>query len=246
MDAREIILTELRDFFRKHSYFPGCEGVSWDDIQFLRTAIIKIQHEDGKIWTAFINRLSGNDALRIATGSLLEDQGYLYHDSWQSKLMMGLFPPGTARLSDDDEEALITCLSPPDTYQRIPDEPPVRQRDGRSEIMYIEYKGGELTGPARIGRVTFSQSRKTLYYGTSKFQSLKGDGYKANFYDAQNGGWYWISKCRADGQDTLYPGIVEIDEEVREQYWKTVRNRPDLIASTSFRSEGKYSKRRPK
>ncbi|PQO46975.1 1-deoxy-D-xylulose-5-phosphate synthase [Blastopirellula marina] len=111
--------------------------------------------------------------------------------------------------------------------------------------MYIEYKGNCLTGPARIGRVTFSNSSKTVYYNDSKFQSLKGYGYKANYCDVENGGWYWISNCRVDGQDTLYPGVVEIDDEVREEYWTTIRSRPDLIHASSFRSEGKYSKRRP-
>jgi hypothetical protein len=57
--------------------------------------------------------------------------------------------------------------------------------------------------------------------------------------------WYWISRCRADGQDTLYPGIVEIDGDVREEYWLTIRNLPAKVNVTSFRSEGKYSRRRP-
>ena len=47
-------------------------------------------------------------------------------------------------------------------------------------IMYIECKAGELTGPARIGRVTFSKTGRTLYYRGQTFQSLKGQGFKAN------------------------------------------------------------------
>ncbi|MBI1247257.1 1-deoxy-D-xylulose-5-phosphate synthase [bacterium] len=111
--------------------------------------------------------------------------------------------------------------------------------------MYIEYKGGALAGPARIGRVTFSQSRKTIYYGDCKLKSLKGRGYKANYYDSANGGRYWVSNCQTDGQDTLYPGTVEIDDDAREEYWTEIRKRPDLVERTSYRSEGKYSKRRP-
>jgi len=34
----------------------------------------------------------------------------------------------------------------------------------KSRIMYIESKAGGLTGPARIGRVTFSKSGATIYY----------------------------------------------------------------------------------
>ncbi len=44
----------------------------------------------------------------------------------------------------------------------------------KSRIMYIERKAGELTDPARIGRVSFSQTGKTLYYEGRSYQSLKG------------------------------------------------------------------------
>jgi len=76
-------------------------------------------------------------------------------------------------------------------------------------------------------------------------QSLQGSGYKANYFNVESGMRYWISNCRKDGQDTLYPGIIEIDEDAREEYWLTIRNRPDMVKVSSFRSEGKYSKRRP-
>ena len=115
----------------------------------------------------------------------------------------------------------------------------------QSEIMYIEYKGEGLTGPARIGRVTFSKTGKTLHYRGRAFRSLKG-GYKANYFDVKTAEEYWISRCKKAGEDTLYPGIVEIDEDVREEYWLTIRERPDCVTQLSVRSEGKYSKRRPK
>ena len=92
--------------------------------------------------------------------------------------------------------------------------------------MYIEKKPG-LAGHARIGRVTFSASRKTLYYAGRKLQSLKGSGYKANYYNVDSGLEYWISKCRREGNDTLYPGIIEIDEDVREEYWTQIRIEPE-------------------
>ena len=94
--------------------------------------------------------------------------------------------------------------------------------------MYIEYKGGELTGPARIGRVTFSKTGRTLHYGGRSFRSLKGAGFKANFYDVETGEEYWISGPRRDGNDRLYgePVAVEIDEDVREEYWTHIRRRP--------------------
>ena len=49
-------------------------------------------------------------------------------------------------------------------------------------IMYIEEKPG-LAGHARIGRVTFSQSRRTVNYRGRRLQSLNGNGYKANYFN---------------------------------------------------------------
>ena len=49
--------------------------------------------------------------------------------------------------------------------------------DMKSRIMYIEFKGHEVTGPARIGRVTFSKTGKTLYYAGKQFQRLTPCGY---------------------------------------------------------------------
>src|SRR5271154_5603441 len=60
-------------------------------------------------------------------------------------------------------------------------------------IMYIECKAGKLTGTARIGRVTFSKTGRTLYYRGLTFQSLKGAGFKSNYYCVETGDDYWIS-----------------------------------------------------
>lgn len=104
--------------------------------------------------------------------------------------------------------------------------------------MYIEAKPG-LTGPARIGRVDFSKTGKTIYYRGRAFQSLKG-GYKRNYFEVQTRDEYWISRCRKDGQDTLYPGIIQIDDDVREEYWQSIRQCSNRVGERSFRSEGKY------
>ena len=56
-----------------------------------------------------------------------------------------------------------------------------------SRIMYIEDKSGGLVGPARIGRVTFSKSGKTIYYRGRSFQSLNGTGFKANYFAVDTG-----------------------------------------------------------
>ncbi|WP_230390728.1 1-deoxy-D-xylulose-5-phosphate synthase [Reinekea sp. G2M2-21] len=104
--------------------------------------------------------------------------------------------------------------------------PPKEFRAERSRIMYIEDKSGGLQGPARIGRVYFSKSGKTLYYRGSVFQSLKGSGYKSNYYEVESGDEYWISGPRKDQNNRLYGGNrgVEVDEDVAEEYAKLIKN----------------------
>src|SRR5262245_35928302 len=63
----------------------------------------------------------------------------------------------------------------------------------KTRIMYIEDKSGGLAGPARIGRVTFSKTGRTIRYRGRSFQSLKGHGFKANYYDVTTGERFWIS-----------------------------------------------------
>ena len=108
--------------------------------------------------------------------------------------------------------------------------------------MYIEAKSEGLVGPARIGRVTYSKTGKSLTYRGREFGSLKGMGIKANFADCESGAHYWISGCKKDGLDSLYPNLIEIDEDVREEYWVKIRNKPELKERRSFRCLGKYSK----
>jgi hypothetical protein len=99
----------------------------------------------------------------------------------------------------------------------------------KSRIMYLENKSTGLSGPARIGRVRFSKTGKTLHYGNQTFQSLKGRGFKANYFDVETGEEYWISGPHRDGQDRLYGERVpiEIDEDVRTEYWTEIRGLPE-------------------
>jgi hypothetical protein len=99
----------------------------------------------------------------------------------------------------------------------------------KSRIMYIERKAESLNGPARIARVTLSKTGRTLEYRGRKFQRSKG-GYKWNYFDVETGDHYWISGPRRDGKDRLYlqsTQPVEIDEDVREEYWTKVRKIPE-------------------
>jgi hypothetical protein len=96
----------------------------------------------------------------------------------------------------------------------------------KSRIMYIECKANGLEGEASIGRVTFSKSGATLHYRGKSFQSLKGRGFKSNYFDIETGEHYWISGPRRDGQDRLYAGgaPVKIDDDVFDEYCSEIRD----------------------
>jgi hypothetical protein len=98
----------------------------------------------------------------------------------------------------------------------------------KNRIMYIEAKSGGLTVPARIGRLTASKTGATLYYQGKSFQSLKGTGFKSNYFDVETGDHYWISGPRRDGRDALYPTNIQlgIDADVAHEYWTKIRQQP--------------------
>ncbi len=103
----------------------------------------------------------------------------------------------------------------------------------KTRIMYIQ-TGGQA---GRIGRVRMSKTGQTLYYRDVVLESLGGRGYKANYIDREKLQDYWVSGPRKDGEDTLHPGIVEIDDDVLEEYWRDVRSEPGRRDKT-FRSTG--------
>lgn len=96
-------------------------------------------------------------------------------------------------------------------------------------IMYIDDKSGDrgLRGRGRIGLVTFTKTGKSIYYKGRLFLPLKGNGFKANYFEAETGDHFWISGCKKNGLDTLYGGVVEIDDDIRERYWTEIRNQPE-------------------
>lgn len=102
-------------------------------------------------------------------------------------------------------------------------------------IMYIECKARGLDGVTRIGWVEFSRSTRSFYYGGRRFEKTKS-GYKYNCFDVETGENYWISGPKKNGQDKLYGGVVEIDEDARVQYWSEIRNAPELAQLTRYRS----------
>ena len=82
--------------------------------------------------------------------------------------------------------------------------------------------------------MTNSKTGSTLYYRGKAFQTRKGRGFKANYYDVETNESYWISGPRKDVDDALYDTNVptEIDEDVRQEYRVRFHKKPDLKART--------------
>jgi hypothetical protein len=116
----------------------------------------------------------------------------------------------------------------------------IERRAMKSRIMYIESKADGLGGPARIGRVSFSKSGLSIYYRGAMFQRLGGAGFKANYFEVDSGAYYWFSGCKKGGGDRLYSGTIEIDDDVREEYWLTIRKLPERVSEGVIRCTGKY------
>lgn len=101
-------------------------------------------------------------------------------------------------------------------------------------IMYMELKthdsGHDDRGEARIGRVTLSKSGKSLHYQGKTFQRTHGSAGCGNYFDVETDDIYWISGPKKDGTDRYDWGKsapVEIDDDVRAEYWTEIRKQPD-------------------
>ncbi len=102
--------------------------------------------------------------------------------------------------------------------------------------MYVEYKGDGLEGPGRIGWVSFRKNGATFFYQGRRLRKTPS-GYKYNCYDIETHEHYWVSGPRKDGRDRLYAGrgVVEIDEDAREEYWISIRKLPDCKHLKKYR-----------
>ncbi|WP_218824295.1 hypothetical protein [Pontibacter ummariensis] len=92
----------------------------------------------------------------------------------------------------------------------------------KTRIMYLENKE---TGEARIGRVTFSRTMQTVYYKDKTLQRAGSEKIAGNFFDTETGEEYWVSGCKKKGGDYHWANKVSvaIDDDVREEYWTTIR-----------------------
>ena len=106
-------------------------------------------------------------------------------------------------------------------------------------VMWIEFKGKDIVGPARIGWVKVKDNGRRLEYHDQVFRSLRGKGFKSNYYDIETNEEYWISGCRKDGRDALYNTSVEIDDDALEEYWVNIRKQPENKAVPRLSASGK-------
>ena len=95
-----------------------------------------------------------------------------------------------------------------------------------TRIMYVECKAtGDHRGRARICRVKFSKSGRTIYLGGLELHSRRGRGIWGNYADANTGIEYWVSGPKKNGRDRHWVGggDVRIEPDVIDEYWQNVR-----------------------
>lgn len=87
------------------------------------------------------------------------------------------------------------------------------------DLMYIELKTGcSDDGPAWIGYVQTSKSKKTIYFNDRAFQ--KNNGNYSNYIDIENGDEYWISglKKKESNRHWAGRGKIMIDRRAVNEY----------------------------
>ena len=91
------------------------------------------------------------------------------------------------------------------------------------DLMYIELKTGYSDdGPAWIGYVKTSKSKKTIYFNDHAFQKLVGGC--SNYVDIENGDEYWISglKKRESYRHWAGRGKIAIDRRAIKKYLELI------------------------
>jgi hypothetical protein len=106
----------------------------------------------------------------------------------------------------------------------------------KTRIMYIEQKTDAGAGEARIGRVSFSQTGRTIYYKGREFQSSAGRGIYGNYSELESGEEFWISGPKKNGEDRHWaePGPVVVDDDVSEEYWSEIRGSSRKTSAVRF------------
>lgn len=90
----------------------------------------------------------------------------------------------------------------------------------KRRLMYVELKSGyNDDGPAFIGWVVFSKTRKTIKVHGKNLERFRGG--KANHFDTKNDDLYWVSAPKKDGKDRHELGRdapVYVDDNAKDEY----------------------------
>lgn len=233
MDDKFALLKLIYELCRNLSFAENSE-FKWEHRRKLRLFVIRNERGDKRVWCEFLDMLREEPNVSTKIHQILSQQGIVWYSHYHGSEMLTL--PGEASpFSDQTSAEFLDALKPQSRKLQTPDLAPNRTN---SQVMFIEIKS-RIKSDMRIGRVIKSRSGKTLYYLNYVLTSLKGKGFKANYIDKNSGASFWVSNCRKDGNDALHPGIIEIDPDAREEYWLKIRNLPENIHLTSFRSHGK-------
>jgi hypothetical protein len=90
-------------------------------------------------------------------------------------------------------------------------------------LRYIELKTGfNDNGPAWIGHVQLSPSRRTVYFNGKAFKRTTRAA-SGNYYDIESGEQYWISGVKKSGRDRHWAGTgkITIEASAVDEYLRT-------------------------
>ena len=95
-----------------------------------------------------------------------------------------------------------------------------------NNLMYIELKTGYSDdGPAWIGYVKTSKTKKTIYFNDQAFQ--KYNGCYSNYVDIETGDEYWISglKKKESNRHWAGHGKIMIDQRAVDEYLSLIEEK---------------------
>lgn len=94
------------------------------------------------------------------------------------------------------------------------------------DLMYIELKTGYSDdGPAWIGYVKTSKTKKTIYLNDQAFQ--KYNGCYSNYVDIETGDEYWISGLKKKESNRHWAGYgkIMIDQRAVDEYLSLIEEK---------------------
>ena len=104
----------------------------------------------------------------------------------------------------------------------------------KSAIKYVELKTDDLRGIGRIVRVNYFETGKTIYWDDRTLVPLEELSYNANYFDDDTLEEFWVSNPCRDGNDSLLPAVIEIEDDIREKYWTEIRRDPSRLTTTNI------------